>query len=158
MTQFHIDEFNYGRGGTVRFSIENWIRENREVFTGRNNKYTLMLVIFLNKLAKDLECQVIYRNEERDDMFSEDYVINRHFDEGLTLVLYLVYYSYRYHSSLRDDVEIKENGFSIRYSFYLTANIASLARYLRSLSKNEMGKIMNGILSGGATSKTATKN
>ena len=117
-----------------------------------------MIVICLNKFVKDSEVQIIYGNNECDDMITINFFLNKHFYEGLTLVFYMVDYSHRYHSSLRDDVELKENGFNIRFSFYLTANVATWAKYVRGLSKKEMKKIMEQIIYGESTSKTASKN
>ena len=145
-TKFHVDEDNYGKGGKVRMPLVNWRKEKRDVVTGREEKKDIfMLVVCINRNAADCEGQLIYGDKEGSDTFAVDFSIIKGFNRGINATFYFVDYSKRYHSSLKDDVELDANGFSIRFSFYLTAHMATWARHIRSVDKKERVAVMERI-------------
>ena len=112
---------------------------------GKNSLISSCWFFCLNKGATKSEGQMVYGEKKGSDSFAVEFNLPREFNDGLSAVFYFVDYSARYHSSLHDDIELLSSGFSIRFSFYLTAGMATWAAHIRSLEKKERIKVMRDI-------------
>ena len=104
-----------------------------------------MLVIAINKKAKNVEGQMIYGENAGDHQFVVEFELSKFLNDGPHLVFYFIDYSLRHHSSIHDDVTLENDAYSIRFAFYLTADMASWAKYLHSLTPDERKKHIKNI-------------